>query len=191
MKRATIVGERTAGAGHNVMFVQSGHGFQTGISFTRVADPRTGEEWEQVGVPPDIAADTATALGTAHRLALLKLAETAEGFRLGQLKFIAEVVGAQTHPPVIAPALLASYVGTYEGGRRVSLAGERLIYEAAPGAPREALIPISESTFVLPSGLRFVFERDGRSATQLRIVTQDGKSTSFAAHSERGPGPGR
>ncbi len=52
MKRATIIGDRTAGAGHNVTFVPSGHGFQTGISFTRVSDPRTGKEWEQVGVQP-------------------------------------------------------------------------------------------------------------------------------------------
>lgn len=69
LKRATIVGDRTAGAGHNVTFVSSGHGFQTGISFSRVSDPRTGEEWEQIGVQPDVKVDAATALDVAQSLA--------------------------------------------------------------------------------------------------------------------------
>ena len=75
LKRATIIGDRTAGAGHNVSFIQSGHGFQTGISFSRVSDPRTGEEWEQVGVQPDMKVDEATALDVAQSLALKTLAE--------------------------------------------------------------------------------------------------------------------
>ena len=69
LKRATVIGDRTAGAGHNVTFVSSGHGFQTGISFSRVSDPRTGKEWEQVGVQPDVKVDPAAALDTALSMA--------------------------------------------------------------------------------------------------------------------------
>ncbi len=72
--RATIVGDRTAGAGHNVTFVPSGFGFTTGISFSRVSDPRTGAEWEQVGVQPDVNVDPAAALDQAQTLAAKAIA---------------------------------------------------------------------------------------------------------------------
>jgi hypothetical protein len=74
--RATIVGDRTAGAGHNVTFVPSGYGFQTGISFSRVSDPRTGKEWEQIGVQPDVKVSPETALDTATALAKDAIAKT-------------------------------------------------------------------------------------------------------------------
>lgn len=69
LKRATLIGDRTAGAGHNVTIVSSGHGFQTGISFSRVSDPRTGKEWEQIGVQPDVKVDVAAALDSAQAIA--------------------------------------------------------------------------------------------------------------------------
>ena len=65
--RATIVGERTAGAGHMNRFVDVGHGFQLSVSYTRVSDATTGKEWEQVGVSPTIAADASSALDVALR----------------------------------------------------------------------------------------------------------------------------
>ena len=74
LKRATIIGDRTAGAGHNVSIVPSGHGFQTGISFSRVSDPRTGQEWEQVGVQPDVKVDVNTALDVGQSMALKAIA---------------------------------------------------------------------------------------------------------------------
>ena len=55
--RARIVGDRTAGAGHNNDFVDVGNNFGVSISYTRVADPKTGREWERVGVLPDVKVD--------------------------------------------------------------------------------------------------------------------------------------
>jgi hypothetical protein len=72
LKRATLIGDRTAGAGHNVAVVSSGHGFQTGISFSRVSDPRTGKEWEQVGVQPDVKVDPAASLDSAKAMIAAK-----------------------------------------------------------------------------------------------------------------------
>ena len=68
--RATIVGERTAGAGRNNRFFPVGNGFSISVSFTRVTDPRTGREWERVGIEPDIAVPSSDALPAAHRAAL-------------------------------------------------------------------------------------------------------------------------
>jgi CubicO group peptidase (beta-lactamase class C family) len=65
--RAKIVGERTAGAGRNNAMVPVGAGLVASISYTRVADPRTGREWESVGVKPDIEVAPADALDAALR----------------------------------------------------------------------------------------------------------------------------
>lgn len=69
-KRATIVGARTAGAGHMNQIIDVGHGFRFSVSYTRVSDPVTGKEWEQVGVAPDIETPSSNALEVAHQHAL-------------------------------------------------------------------------------------------------------------------------
>jgi C-terminal processing protease CtpA/Prc len=71
--RATIVGERTAGAGRNNMIVQVGGGLQASISVSRVSDPRTGREWEAVGVTPDLAVTSADALEAARKAAVERM----------------------------------------------------------------------------------------------------------------------
>jgi C-terminal processing protease CtpA/Prc len=65
--RATIVGEVTAGAGRNNLIVPVGSGLTASVSTTRVSDPRTGREWEAVGVKPDIEVPSADALDAALR----------------------------------------------------------------------------------------------------------------------------
>lgn len=69
LRRATIVGERTAGAGRNNQLVPVGAGLVASISFTRVQDPSTGREWERVGVRPDREVASDQALDVALRLA--------------------------------------------------------------------------------------------------------------------------
>jgi hypothetical protein len=63
--RATIVGERTVGAGRNVQGVPGALGLTVMVSTTRVFDPATGREWERVGVEPDIATAPEDALAAA------------------------------------------------------------------------------------------------------------------------------
>jgi CubicO group peptidase (beta-lactamase class C family) len=67
--RATIVGEKTAGAGRNNLLVPVGAGLTASISISRVSDPRTGREWELVGVKPDIEVAPDQALDAALRAA--------------------------------------------------------------------------------------------------------------------------
>lgn len=67
--RATLVGERTAGAGRNNRFYPLGEGMSISISVTRVWDPCTGAEWERTGIAPDIAVAPADALNAALRAA--------------------------------------------------------------------------------------------------------------------------
>ena len=160
LKRATLIGDRTAGAGHNVTSVPSGHGFQTGISFSRVSDPRTGKEWEQVGVQPDIKVDVSTALDVAQSMALEAAASKADAALRPQLETALAVVEARLHPHEVAPAMLARYAGEYDGNRRVSVAGRSLVYESPVGGLSETLIPLSDTVFVTPSQTRIQFEVD-------------------------------
>src|SRR5262249_20562776 len=63
--RATIVGERTAGAGHSVRFTPRPHGFFMLVPISRNVDPRTGAEWEGEGVAPDVDVSADRALDVA------------------------------------------------------------------------------------------------------------------------------
>ena len=114
LKRATIIGDRTAGAGHNVSIVSSGHGFQTGISFSRVFDPRTGQEWEQVGVQPDVKVDVNTALDVGQSMALKVIAAKDETQR-PVINLLLESVDARVHPHEVPAARLAAYAGSMRG----------------------------------------------------------------------------
>jgi len=74
LRRATIVGEVTAGAGRNNTILPVGAGLSASISMTRVSDPRTGREWELVGVKPDIETPSAGALEAALAAARARIA---------------------------------------------------------------------------------------------------------------------
>jgi hypothetical protein len=180
LKRATIVGDRTAGAGHNVAIVPSGHGFQTGISVSRVSDPRTGKEWEQIGVQPDVKVDPATAMDVAQSLALKVLAPKADGVLRRELDLTLETVEARLHPRSVPAATLATYAGAYEGGRRVLVVAGALQYSAQPGAPAETPVALSDSVFALASLARLVFEHDDRGQIRIRALTPDGGALTFA-----------
>jgi C-terminal processing protease CtpA/Prc len=70
LRRATIVGERTAGVGRNNRMIAVGAGLLASISISRVSDPKTGREWEGVGVRPDVEVTSDQALEVARRAAL-------------------------------------------------------------------------------------------------------------------------
>ncbi|HYH81931.1 MAG TPA: S41 family peptidase, partial [Longimicrobium sp.] len=72
--RATIVGEVTAGAGRNNTILPVGAGLAASISVTRVSDPRTGREWELVGVKPEMEVPSEQALDAALRAARERIA---------------------------------------------------------------------------------------------------------------------
>ncbi|HEV3051701.1 MAG TPA: S41 family peptidase [Longimicrobium sp.] len=65
--RATLVGERTAGASRNNSIMPTTRGFALSVSISRVWDPCTGRQWEKTGVIPDIRVPSAEALGAAVR----------------------------------------------------------------------------------------------------------------------------
>ena len=180
MKRATIIGGTTAGAGHNNAVLDLGDGFNASVSFTRVMDPKTGAEWERVGVTPDVPVDPARALDVAHALALKTIAAATTDARWRRmLDLTREGIEAQASPRTVPAATLGAYAGEYETGRTLTLDTGRLLYSPRPGFLAEPLIPLSDSTFAFGAA-RLSFERDAGGGIRLRVTPPEGEPLTYA-----------
>jgi len=175
--RATLVGERTAGAGHMVDFVDVPHDFVLGVSITRVADPRTGLEWEGVGVGVDHAVDADRALVVAQEDALKLLAgQASDPERKRRLEWSSDWVAANEHaqPPAEEMSRLA---GAFAEDRQISVQDGRLLYRRGPMS--EFLRPLGENRYMLTPEARFVFDA-GAPAPGFTIERLDGSRTQVA-----------
>jgi hypothetical protein len=77
-KRATLVGETTAGAANPVSLFKVGYGIVVSIPDARSINPVTKTSWEHVGVKPDISVPAAQALQTAHAAILRNMVSSAK-----------------------------------------------------------------------------------------------------------------
>ncbi|HZR23302.1 MAG TPA: S41 family peptidase [Vicinamibacterales bacterium] len=92
-KRATVVGEVTAGAANPANEVSLGDGFFAAIPFGRALNPETKTNWEGTGVHPDVTVDAAGALPHAYVMALRRAAEQ-QPDRAARLRQIADAAAA-------------------------------------------------------------------------------------------------
>ncbi|MCU0633753.1 MAG: S41 family peptidase [Gemmatimonadaceae bacterium] len=171
--RATLVGDRTIGAGHMNAISPIGNGFTLSVSFARVSDPVTGAEWERVGVQPTLVAPPAMALDVAQAHALRTIAARSDDpMRAAQLRQQAEVLDARAAGRTASAAALAVAPGRYTGGRLVEAVGGVLWYTGLNGQ-RTELIALPEEWFAL-GDQRMRFEGD-------RIVVKrpDGSTYAF------------
>jgi hypothetical protein len=157
-----------------VTAVPSGGGFQTFISITRVSDPRTGREWEQVGVQPDVRVDPAIALDVAQSVALQRLAAKASGADRERLAFLHDVREAVLHAHDVPGSRLREYAGDYDGDRRVRSQNGRLLYEVPSGTPADTLVALSDSVFAASSQARIIFAHAAGGAVELHVRTPEG-----------------
>lgn len=96
LKRATIVGEISAGGANPGREFRVNEHFGVFVPTGRAINPVTGTNWEGTGVRPDIEAPAAQALKAAHLAALRKLLATSTSERKKeQLKSIIEEVEKQ------------------------------------------------------------------------------------------------
>jgi hypothetical protein len=73
LKRATLVGERTRGGAHAGVFYRIDDHFGIGVPEVKAVNPFGSEDWEGVGVEPNVQVKAADALETAQRLAESRL----------------------------------------------------------------------------------------------------------------------
>ena len=67
--RGTLVGQTTLGLDHFGRVAPIGQGLEVFVPVGRSFDPRTGKDWERVGVAPDVATAPEAALAMATKLA--------------------------------------------------------------------------------------------------------------------------
>ena len=156
--RATFVGDRTAGAGHMVGRFPLPRNFVASVSITRVSDPKTGAEWEGVGVQPDRLVVPEQALSVAHAMALREIAAKAtDPQKKTVLERTAQCVEAKARPVVLEAAKLGAIAGTYEGDRRVEIVDGRAVIRLRPGMMGEELVPLPDGSFALQMAGRMRF----------------------------------
>lgn len=97
--RAMVVGSQTRGGAHFVKIFQIDPHFAVMIPVGDVKDAVTGSNWEGTGITPDVPAASETAVRTAHRLALERLLETAEGRRAEYLGMLIGEMKDETATP--------------------------------------------------------------------------------------------
>jgi len=69
LKRATLIGETTAGAAHSGVFHRLDDHFGMGIPEVKAINPYSVSDWAEVGVEPDVRVSAPTALDVALKLA--------------------------------------------------------------------------------------------------------------------------
>ena len=171
-RRATVVGTRTAGAGHSVGFAPAGYGFTLGFSITNVSDPATGLEWERVGVQPDVAVAAEQALVEAHLAALRTLRAAAKEPPQSQvLDRLIATVDASRRPQPADAGRMARFAGTYEG-RAVTVTDGRVAFGRNAGAQKEELTHRGGTRFALGATQYLFEEKDG--TVTLTVESADG-----------------
>lgn len=175
--RATIVGSRTAGAGHMVNGFPVGSGFVLGVSITRVSDPATGKEWEKVGVQPDRVVPAEAALLEAHAAAVRRLMENSpdQDWNRSLTRILTTLEARQTARQPDA-AWLNRLAGEY-AGRAVSVRSGRLFYARRTGGLSEELTWLGGNRFGL-GATQYLFEEEG-SVVRLVIEPPDGTRVTF------------
>jgi hypothetical protein len=77
LKRATVVGETTAGGSHPVGPHRAGDHFVVFVPSSLILNPVTRGDWEGTGVTPDVPVKAEDALDTAERLAAARIQQDA------------------------------------------------------------------------------------------------------------------
>jgi hypothetical protein len=174
-RRGTLVGEGSAGAGRPNRLYPVDEGFLVSVSGGRTFDPRSGKEWERVGIEPDITTPGDDALFAAQVDVLKKLAGSApDSARRRGLDFARENLQARWHPRAVSADALERLAGEYDT-RRVLLEGGKLYYTREGTRARTELLPITDTLFALGEATHVEFVHEGNRVTGVRFLTPDGQ----------------
>jgi hypothetical protein len=176
-RRATVVGEASAGAANPGGPVATGTGFTVFISDASPKNPLTGGNWETTGVVPDAKVTSADALATAQRLALQTTLPKLPAAEKMEAQWALEALGANGS----GEPDLAGLVGKY-GRLEVTLAGGFL--EVRQGRrPPQRLVPLTGNLFFVEGdpGRRYAFDRDADGKTA--VLEQRFADGEIARHS--------
>jgi C-terminal processing protease CtpA/Prc len=194
LKRATIIGEVTAGganAGNTAIVTQL---FTLFLPSEKTINPITKTNWEVVGVIPDVITTANNALEKAHIIALENLVKSVKNIENSNknntnnsrnnkekelYQWTLDVVKAKQNLIQIPSEKLKSFVGVY-GVRTLSIENNTLYYQRA-GKPKIKLIPLNENTFVLSTtpDIKIKMISENNKITAILMTYQDGGQDNY------------
>ncbi len=161
LNRATVIGQKTAGAGHGAMSHQLNERFSINISSSKTINAVTKSSFESIGVIPDIESDAKDLLNKAYQMAVTYLSNnpskkfSAESYDQLQLAFpLGEISGHLE---------MQEYNGVFskDGLEIVIEAGQDFLNAQIKGKGTVKLIPAGDHIFIVQSaGERIEFKLD-------------------------------
>jgi hypothetical protein len=184
--RATIVGEKTRGAGHRThRSVIADLGIDMHIPHAADIDPANGASWDGIGVAPDVDVPAKDALLTAQVLALEYLLEhdndALPNARV-EREWALRLHKGALHAPILSVSELEAYAGQY-GERNIRVQDGNLYYQKE-GDPSRRLVPLGDDWFMFGSEelyyihVRFEREDSGR-VIRLVMSYDSGQENSY------------
>jgi len=173
--RATLIGERTAGGAHPVTRVPIDDRFMLQVPFGQIRDPVKGQDFEGVGVTPDLLVPASEALLAAQKLLLQGRVDAGDADARWAMVPIAFAISGKT----ASVTDLDAAVGKYEG---------RALLRTATGLTYQwrdrfvlALDPIGKDLFAVQGtdDYRFRLVREKGAVSGLERVWKSGKAVTY------------
>lgn len=173
--RATVIGEQTAGAAHPVTRVPIDDRFMLQVPIGLIRDPVKGQDFEGVGVTPDLAVPASDALLVAQKFLLQSRADAGDADARWALVPIEAAIAGKAP----SAAALDEAVGAYEG-RTLVRTPAGLAYHWR-GRFVLALDPIDKDLFAVQGtdAYRFRLVRANGAVAGLERVEKSGETTTY------------
>lgn len=173
--RATIIGERTAGGAHPVTRVPIDERFMLQVPFGQIRDPVKGQDFEGVGVTPDIAVSASDALLAAQKFLLGSRAKAGDSDAKWALTPVEFALSGQA----VSAKELDDAAGKYEG-RSLVRTPTGLAYHWRDRFVL-ALNPIGKDLFAVDGtdDYRFHLVRENGHVTGLERVWKSGQTANY------------
>lgn len=173
--RATVIGEQTAGGAHPVTRVPIDDQFMLQVPFGQIRDPVEGQDFEGVGVTPDLVVPASQALLEARRLLLQKRAAGGDADAKWALVPVEHAISGA----VLSATDMDDAVGAYEGRSLVRTA-TGLAYHWR-GRFVLALDPIGKDLFAVQGteDYRFRLVRENGQVTALERLFRTGDKETY------------
>jgi len=154
-KRATVVGEITAGGAHPTMPFSVGQGFVVHIPFARSLNPVTLTDWEGTGVTPDFEVKASNALIKAQELIFSERQATAKSEKEKQkLQYLIRALHINQDLGTLPLDQFDKFVGTY-GPLEIYREGNNLFCNIHGNISE--LVHITHNLFVLDGNAQIEF----------------------------------
>lgn len=144
LKRATLIGQSTAGAAHGTLERTAGHGVIVYVPYARSINAITNTDWEHTGVIPNINIASEKALEVAQeKIFETLLKTTTDTLNLFELKWQYDLLKATNNPVTIDIETLQKFCGVY-GERTFTLENGELYYQRV-GKPKFKLTAMTNN----------------------------------------------